>query len=61
MTRSNFGNALAASGDLAGTVARYEAALRIDPTKADVYNNLGNVLAMQGHTDDARSGFERAS
>jgi Flp pilus assembly protein TadD len=34
--------------------------LRIDPTNADIYNNLGNVLAMQGRSDDARSRYETA-
>jgi tetratricopeptide (TPR) repeat protein len=47
-------------GDLAGAEARYRSALLLWPGDDRALNNLGNVLAMRGHTDEALECYRRA-
>lgn len=49
------------SGDLATAESAYRRTLQIWPDDARVMTDLGNVLAMQGRTDDALDTFARAA
>ncbi len=48
------------NGDLPAAEAGYRRALQLWPDDDRVLNNLGNVLAMQGRTDEALESFRRA-
>jgi tetratricopeptide (TPR) repeat protein len=47
-------------GDLAAAEAGYRRTLQLWPDDDRVLTNLGNVLAMQGHTDEALTSYRRA-
>jgi len=49
------------NGDLPAAEAGYRRTLRLWPEDDRVLNNLGNVLAMQGRTDEALEAYQRAS
>jgi Flp pilus assembly protein TadD len=53
--RNELGVALVEKGDLAGGIAQYEEALRLDPRKALTWNNLGVALHRTGRLDLAES------
>jgi tetratricopeptide (TPR) repeat protein len=48
------------NGDLPAAEAGYRRTLRLWPDDDRVLNNLGNVLAMQGRTDEALEAYRRA-
>ena len=48
------------NGDLPAAAAGYRRALELWPDDDRVLNNLGNVLAMQGRTDEALEAYRRA-
>jgi Flp pilus assembly protein TadD len=48
------------NGDLPAAEAGYRQALQLRPDDDRVLNNLGNVLAMQGRTDEALEAYQRA-
>ena len=48
------------NGDLTAAEAGYRRALELWPDDDRVLNNLGNVLAMQGRTDEALEAYRRA-
>jgi tetratricopeptide (TPR) repeat protein len=49
------------NGDLPAAEAGYRRALELSPDDDRALNNLGNVLAMQGRTDEALEAYRRAS
>jgi Flp pilus assembly protein TadD len=51
---------LKSGGDLAGAVASYRGALRLDPGAAGAYSNLGNALTDLGLTGEAVACLETA-
>ncbi len=54
------GLAREALGDLSGARASLEEARRLDPTRAETYNNLGSVYYQLGLFDEAEEALERA-
>jgi tetratricopeptide (TPR) repeat protein len=54
------GNASYALGDRTAAAAAYSAATRADPTSADAWNNLAQVLMEQGRRDEALQALRRA-
>jgi Flp pilus assembly protein TadD len=54
----NLGNLRAASGDLAGAIAAWEAAVLLNPRHAGAHNNLGNAYAMTGRYARARPHYQ---
>jgi tetratricopeptide (TPR) repeat protein len=57
---NNLGNALKRRRDIAGAIAQYRQALRINPNYTKAYNNLGNALAAQGEYGQAVEQFKHA-
>src|SRR5262245_32742390 len=53
-------NALAGMKDFDGAVTEYEAAIAADPTKRDVYTNVGVIQFLQGKPAEAEQAFARA-
>jgi tetratricopeptide (TPR) repeat protein len=49
------------AGRLAEAAAAYRQILALQPNLAEAYNNLGNVLLVQGQLDEARVQYERAT
>jgi len=47
-------------GDLAGAVATFERAVRLDPSDKDSLNRLGVAYVRSGRRDDARRAWEGA-
>ncbi len=58
--QNNIANLLLARGDTLAALQRYEGLLQIDPTLADVWLNLGAVLALVGNYDEARAAWQQA-
>jgi tetratricopeptide (TPR) repeat protein/2-polyprenyl-3-methyl-5-hydroxy-6-metoxy-1,4-benzoquinol methylase len=54
------GNALEEQGRVAEAMARYDAAVRMNPRCARAHLNRGNVLLAGAHLDEARSAYEFA-
>lgn len=54
------GNALQEQGRIAEAMARYDAAVKVDPGCARAHLNRGNVLLADGRLDEARSAYELA-
>ncbi len=56
----NLGALLKKKGDLAGAIAQYEVAARIDPTQPLIYFNLGVVHRARGYLEPALRAYEYA-
>ncbi|NJM95948.1 MAG: tetratricopeptide repeat protein [Phormidesmis sp. RL_2_1] len=56
----NLGALLKLKGDLAGAIAQYEAASRIDPQSPTIYFNLGVVHRARGYLEPALRAYEYA-
>jgi tetratricopeptide (TPR) repeat protein/2-polyprenyl-3-methyl-5-hydroxy-6-metoxy-1,4-benzoquinol methylase len=54
------GNALEEQGRMTEAMARYDAALEVDPRCARAHLNRGNILLAGGRLDEARSAYELA-
>jgi tetratricopeptide (TPR) repeat protein len=54
------GNALEEQGRTAEAMARYDAAVQVDPRCARAHLNRGNVLLADGRIDEARGAYQRA-
>ncbi len=57
----NEGNALEEKGRVAEAMARYEAAVQVDPRCARAHLNRGNVLLARNQLDEARSAYQLAA
>ncbi len=60
LAHNNLGSELAARGDTAGSIAEYQAALKIKPDHANALANLGLALGKTGHRDEAVELYRRA-
>lgn len=58
--QSNLANLVSQKGDLKDAAARYRAILRVDPSLADVWLNLGVVYAQDKRMDRARKAWKQA-
>jgi Flp pilus assembly protein TadD len=58
--RLNLGNARAAMGDLDGAIAELVRATELAPGDATAYDNLGQLLLMQGRVGDAEAAWREA-
>jgi tetratricopeptide (TPR) repeat protein len=56
----NLGQALVASGDLAGAIRQYRLAIELDPRHVRAHNNLGVALQEAGRREEAVAVLERA-
>jgi tetratricopeptide (TPR) repeat protein len=56
--QNNFGKALMRAGQAEQAMARFEAALEIDPDEIEARNNLGSLLRETGRVADAVAQFE---
>jgi tetratricopeptide (TPR) repeat protein len=57
---NNLGVALKQRGDLAGAIAEFRTALRLNPNYVDVHENLGNALNAQGDVEGAMAEYHAA-
>jgi Zn-dependent membrane protease YugP/Tfp pilus assembly protein PilF len=57
---NNAGNLLGEQGDLAGAIAMYSQAIRLDPNLAQAYCNRGTSYTRAGRLDDALADLNRA-
>jgi tetratricopeptide (TPR) repeat protein len=57
----NAGNLLLETGDLAGAVARYETAIKLDPDYPEAHHNLGVAYRRLGRRSDAVRELRRAT
>jgi tetratricopeptide (TPR) repeat protein len=53
------GNALRASKDYAGAIAKYNEALTLNPGLAEVHGDIARIHAEQGKTDEAIASFKK--
>ena len=60
VAQEKLGEALLEQGRLPQAISHLEEALRIIPTYADAHNNLGSILGMQGHNEEALEHFRAA-
>lgn len=56
-----FGHALKESGKLAAALAAYSEALGLDPHNADLLLNLGHLLKIMGHREQAAGFYQRSA
>ena len=54
------GNALEEQGRITEAMARYDAAVQVDPQRAEAHLNRGNILLAGAQCDEARSAYELA-
>lgn len=59
-TLVNRGTIEAAAGEIASSLADYDAALNINPNMADIYIDRGSALMRAARYDEARSNFDKA-
>lgn len=57
----NSGNLLLETGDVAGAIARFETAIKLDPDYADAHHNLGVAYKRAGRRSDAVRELRRAT
>lgn len=57
----NAGNLLLEEGDLAGAIARFEAAIALDPDYPEAHHNLGVAFRRAGRRSDAVRELRRAT
>lgn len=60
VARNNLGLALVGRGDLPGSIAEFDRALRLDPAYFEARMNLGNMLARSGRHAEGLAHLERA-
>jgi tetratricopeptide (TPR) repeat protein len=60
VAHNNLGAVLWARGDLAGALAQFQTAVRLNPEYADAHDNLGLALAQQGRGDEAIAEYRLA-
>ena len=60
VARNNLGLALVGRGDLAGSIAEFDRALRLDPAYFEARMNLGNMLARAGRHAEGIAHLEQA-